>query len=163
MNIWKTLFIGLVLASLVIGGGVKFYNSDWLVNKTMKVKVQTDKEIGKRLKWDYANKYEDGKLKIAVQLKNVDPKMMDLIRKFVKDDEEMMKIVLLDKDDFKIKEIPVELGEFISDLSDKNEYSIQTVVKIDKTEVRKIKDVTAIYKTALDKTQKDFLKEVYGK
>lgn len=163
MNIWKTLFIGLVSTSLVIGGGIRFYNSDWLINKTMKVKVQTDKEIGKRLKWDYANKYEDGKLKIAVQLKNIDPKMMDLIRKFIKDDEEMMKIVLLDKDDFKIKEVPIQLGEIINDLGEKDEYLIQTIVKIDKSEVRKIKDVTAIYKTALDKTQKDFLKEYYGR
>lgn len=160
MNIWKTLFISLVLAGLIIGGGVRFYNSDWMINKTMKVKYQVDKKIGNQLKWDYINKYDNGNLKIFIQLKNFDPKMINLMKRYFEDDESIIRIVFLDKDGYKLKEVPVNLKDIVVDLDKKNVCSMQIATKMTKNEVRQIYDVSPIYKTALDMTEKEFWQQI---
>lgn len=160
MNIWKTLFISLVSAGLIIGGGVRFYNSDWMINKTMKVKYQVDKKIGNQLKWDYINKYDNGNLKIFIQLKNFDPKMINLMKRYFEDDENIVRVVFLDKDGYKLKEVPVNLKDIIVDVKKKNVCSIQIATKMSKNEVRQIYDVSPIYKTALDMTEKEFWQEI---
>lgn len=158
----KIIYISLVCVLIFIVGLIKFLTSDWLINKTSIVaKPFTDEILGKKITWDYKGKFEDENLKVRVCIRKVDPEMFQQMSSLLKSDEEMLNLKLVDKDDFKIKNSPIYASDLIADTETRGRYCAQTNISINKKEVKKIKRLNLEYRVALDKSYKDFLKDLW--
>lgn len=158
----KIIYISLACVLILVTGLIKFLTSDWLINKTSIVtKPFTDAVLGKKITWDYKGKFEDENLKVRVCVRKVDPEMFQQMSSVLKSDEEMLNLKLVDKDDFKIKNSPIYASDLIADTETRGRYCAQTNISINKKEVKKIKRLSLEYRTALDKSYQDFLKDLW--
>ena len=160
VNIWKILLICLVSFGLIVAICLGIYNSDWFINKTLKIKKVDDAKLGRNATWSYINKYEDNVLKINLTVKNVDEKVMKIVDNYWKEDEDLMQLVFVDKDGFKLAELAIPKGNFVHITSEKGQYTAQSSLKIEKRDVRKIKDIEPKYREVLDIRYDDLIKEI---
>ena len=160
INIWKISFISVITVALLVFLGVNFYNSDWFINQTLHVKKTEDAKLGKHTTWSYSNKYDGNLLKLNITVKNVDPKVLDIVNNYTDDDEDIMLLIFNDKDNFKLAELKITKDIFIANAEKKGEYRIQTSIQMDKKTVRKVYDIDAKYRAYVDMTYKELLKEI---
>jgi hypothetical protein len=161
MNIWKTLFISLILIGLIIGGGIGIYNSDWLLNKQLKKTIVTDKLLGGKVTISYTPKYEKDTLKFILILKNIDEKMLIYYRNFGNKDEYIFNIIFKDKEGYNITNCEIFVDEFINSKSEGG-YIIQKSIKISKDDARKIKEIYPSYRALLIMTPEEFINQMFN-
>lgn len=159
INVWKILFICFVSIGFIIFLIVSVYNSEWFINQTLQIKKGEDLKLGKNITYSYVNKYEDNRLKSQITIKNVDEKVMELGGNYWNKDDILLTLVFEDKDGFKISELQIPFNDFVKISGVKGQYNIQSSLMIDKTNVRKIKQISSNYMGALDARYADIIKE----
>ncbi len=159
INVWKILFICFVSIGFIIFLIVSVYNSEWFINQTFQIKKGEDLKLGKNITYSYVNKYEDNRLKSQITIKNVDEKVMELGENYWNKDDILLTLVFEDKDGFKISELQIPFNYFVKISGVKGQYNIQSSLMIDKTNVRKIKQISSNYIGALDARYADIMKE----
>ncbi len=160
INVWKIALISLVSIGIFIALCINIYNSDWYINQTLHIKKATDIPLGKNVTWSYNNKYEGNLLKINLTLKNIDDKVMKIADKYLKEDEDLLFLVFVDKDGFKLTELKISKNELIHTSDIDGQYMAQCSLMLDKKVVRKIRDIDPKYRAILDMKYDDMLKEI---
>lgn len=163
INIWKVMLITLVSIGLIITLSFGIYNSEWFINKTLHIKKEEDIKLGKNITYSYTNKYEGNRLKTQLIVKNVDEKVMNIANNYLEYNDYILVLVYEDKDGFKISETQINKDDFIHVGGKKGKYATQSSIMIDKTNVRKINNISVICKDFLDLKYDDVMKKVDSK
>ena len=160
VNIWKILLISLVSIGVAVALCVGIYNSDWFINKTLQIKRANDLKLGKHTTWSYVSKYENNRLKMNLTFKNVDEKIMKIADNYLDKDEDIVQLVFMDKDGFKLAELKIPKEDFVHITSEKGQYSVQCSLMIDKKNIRQIESIEPKYKGCLDMRYSEMMKEI---
>lgn len=163
VNIWKVMLIGLALIVLIITLCFGIYNSEWFINQSLHIKKAEDIKLGKNITYNYTNKYEGNRLKTQLIVNNVDEKVMKIVNNDLEYNDYIVIVVYEDKDGFKISETKITKDDFIQIGGEKGKYATQSSIMIDKTNVRKINNISIIYREFLDLKYDAFMKKIDSK
>ncbi len=136
------------------------YNSDWYINKTMQIKEENNKQLTKKIKYNYTTHYEDGRLKIRIEFYGIEKDVFDLICMILNENEYLIKLKFSDNEGFKIAEKEILKTAFEYSTNSKGVYIVYASLLMDKCEIRKIKHMDVAYKAYLAHSYNEILESI---
>ena len=158
----KGIAIIVLLICLIAFSAVAVCNSDWYINKNLSIiKRTTDFNLGQHVTLSCKNKYEKGILKTNLVINNVDPRVIEMAIKYkiINNDTDLLTLVFVDDDRFKISELKIYKKDLKERLEVKGQYEAQLSQKIEKSAVKKIKDIEPKFREILDARYEDIFKK----
>ena len=143
-NKFAWILVGIVVLTTILS--LCFINSEWFISQTMPIK-QYERTLDKKVKQEVSCKYEKHVLKIKYTMKNVDDDVLLITKREFNENETIVTLIFLDKDEFTIAEQTFSIGDFSK--VEKGVYEAEKQLVIDKSRLRQIKNSKTSYKPIL--------------